>query len=154
MIQPLRTAHRRAFLFLAIVLPVVLLVGLGARRSRQYPGAFAADLPATAGVVRESSNLWQKHLIHSKFYRASDGSRDLYLVLQPAQSVNAADLLLYWDSNAPQSNTLPGEARLLGAFSAGKVFRLPLNEKSAGYLILFSPVPQTVVDTAALEKLP
>ena len=154
MIQPLRVIHRRAFVTLALMLPAILLLGLGARRPRLGPIAQATGVPATAYVVRESGKLWQKHSIHSKFYSWPDGSQDIYLVLQPAQSLNEPDLLLYWDTNAPQTNGLSGEAQLLGAFSTGKVFRLPLNEKRAGTLVLFSPANQTVLDTAAVEKLP
>ena len=72
MIQPLRVAHRRAFVGLAVVLPAILLIGLGARSSRPAEGALIADVPATANVVRESSNLWQNHTIHSTFYSRSD----------------------------------------------------------------------------------
>ena len=154
MIQPLRTVHRRAFVTLALVLPAVLFIGLRARRSRPGPGAHAAELPSTAYVVRESSNLWQKHLIHSKFYSESDGSQDVYLVLQPVESLKEPDLLIYWLGNAPQGNVLPADAQLVGAFATGKALLLPPEEKRAGQLVLFSPAHQTVVDTAALEKLP
>ena len=154
MIQPLRVVHRRAFVTLALILPAIMLIGLGARRSRPGPGVHAADLPAAAYVVRESSKLWQKHLIDSRFYSGADGSQDIYLVLQPAEKLNEPDLLLYWDTNAPQADVLSGSAQLLGAFRTDEVFRLPLNEKRAGYLILFSPAYQTVLDTAAVEKLP
>ncbi len=154
MIQPLRAVHRRTFVTLTLVLPAILLIGLGERHSRSGPTARGADVPVGTYVVRESSNLWQKHSIHSKFYSSSDGSQDIYLVLQPAESLNEPDLLLYWDTNALQGNVLSGGAQLLGAFSTGKVFRLPLNEKRAGTLVLFSPANQTVLDTAAVEKLP
>jgi hypothetical protein len=153
MIQPLRAVHRGAFVTLAVVLPAILLIGLGARRLRRGPGVHAADLPATAYIVRESSNLWQKHTIQSEFYSTPDGPQDVYLVLQPAQSLNEPDLLLYW-AIAPEGNSLPKEARLVGAFSTSKVFLLPLNEKGAGYLILFSPAHQAVFDTARVETLP
>ena len=154
MIQPLRTVHRRAFVVLALVLPAILLIALGARRPRLGPSAHATDVPDTGSMVRESSTLWQKHSIQSRFYSKSDRPQDIYLVLQPAQELNEPDLLLYWDTNAPQRNVLSGEAQLLGAFGTGKVFRLPLNEKRAGYLALFSSAHQTVLDTAAVEKLP
>jgi len=154
MIQPLRVVHRRAFVLLTLVLPAILLIGLEARHSHPRTVARAADVPAGAYVLRESSNLWQRHSIPSKFYSRSDSPQDIDLVLQPAQSLNEPDLLLYWGTNAPQGNVLSGESQLLGAFSTGKVFRLPLNERRAGYLILFSPAHQTVFDTAAVEKLP
>lgn len=92
--------------------------------------------------------------MHSMFYSSKDGAQGTYLVLQPAQDLNEPDMLLYWDGNLPQKDVLSSDAELLGAFSAGKAFRLPLNEKRAGYLVLFSPARGTVVDTAAVEKLP
>ena len=154
MIQPLRVAHRRAFVTLTLVLPAILLIGLGARRSRPGPGGHAADLPATAYVVRESSNLWQKHAIQSKFYSRSDRPQDIGIVLQSAEEFNEPDLLLYWAAIAPEGNSLPKEARLVGAFTKGKVLPLPLNEKRAGYLVLFGQAHQTVFDAARVEKLP
>ena len=154
MIQPLRAVHRRAFVALALVLPTILLIGLGARRPRLGPSAHATDAPDTGNMVRESGNLWQKHSIQSRFYRKPERPLDTYVVLLPAQELNEPDLLLYWATNSPQGNVLPGEAQLVGAFTAGKAFLLPLNEKRAGHLVLFSQAHQTVVDSARVEKLP
>jgi hypothetical protein len=154
MIQPLRVAHRHAFAALAFVLPAILLIGLGARHSRPGLSAHSTGLPATAYLVMESSNLWPKHAIQSKFYSKPDGLQDIYVVLQPAQELNEPDLLLYWTPDAPRGNALPGEAVLVGALTTGKAFLLPLNEKRAGHLVLFSPAHQAVYDTARVEKLP
>ncbi len=154
MIQPLRAAHRRAFVALALVLPAILLIGLGARRPHLGPSAHATDAPDTGNMVRETSTLWQKHSIQSRFYRKPERPLDTYVVLLPAQELNEPDLLLYWATNSPQGNVLPGEAQLVGAFTAGKAFLLPLNEKRAGHLVLFSQAHQTVVDSARVEKLP
>jgi hypothetical protein len=154
MIQPLRVVHRRAFVMLALVLPAILLTGLGSRRSRPDAGAHAANMPATANAVRESSNLWQNHTIHSTFYSRSDRSQEIDVVLQSAGDVNAPDLLLYWAANAPQKTVLPEEARLVGPFKTGKAFLIPLNEKRTGYLVLLSSAHQSVFDTARVEKLP
>ena len=154
MIQPLRTVHRRAFVALAVVLPAILLLGLGARRPRLNPGTHATDAADTGNTVRESSTLWQKHAIQSKFYSKLDRPQDIYLVLQPAQELNEPDLLLYWVTNAPQGNVLPADAQLVAAFTTGKSFLLPLEEKRAGHLVLFSRAHQTVFDIARVEKLP
>ena len=154
MIQPLRAVHRRAFVALALVLPAILLIGLGARRSRLGPSAHATDIPDTGNMVRESSTLWPKHSIQSRFYSKTDRPLDTYVVLLPAEELNEPDLLLYWATSAQQENILPGETRLLGAFTRGKAFPLPLNENRAGYLILFSPAHQAVFDTAKVETLP
>ena len=153
MIQPLRAVHRRAFVALAVVLPAILLLGLGARRPRLNLGTHATDAADTGNTVRESSTLWQKHSIQSRFYSKPDRPLDTYVVLLPAEGLNEPDLLLYWATNAPQENVLPGEAQLVGAFTTGKTFLLPLNGKGAGYLVLFSPAHQTVFDTARVEKL-
>ena len=154
MIQPLRTVHRRAFVALAVVLPAILLLGLGARRPRLNPGTHATDAADAGNTVRESSTLWQKHSIQSRFYSKPDRPLDTYVVLLPAEGLNEPDLLLYWSTNAPQGNVLPGEAQLVGAFTTGKAFLLPLNGKGAGHLVLFSPAHQAVFDTARLENLP
>jgi hypothetical protein len=153
MIQPLRAVHRRAFVGLAVVLPAILLIGLGARRPSLGPRAYA-DVPAAGDKLSESSNLWQKHSMQSKFYRNPDRPQEIYLVLPPPQELNEPDLLLYWAATAPQGDVLPGDSQLVGAHSEGRSFLLPLNEKGAGHLILFSPAHQTVFDTAAVEKLP
>jgi hypothetical protein len=44
MIQTLRVAHRRAFVGLAVVLPAILLVVLGARTSRPREGVLIAEV--------------------------------------------------------------------------------------------------------------
>ena len=154
MIQPLRTVHRRAFVVLALVLPAILLIALGARRPRLGPSAHATDVPDTGSMVRESSTLWQKHSIQSRFYSKPDRPLDTYVVLLPAEGLNEPDLLLYWATNAPQGNVLPWEAQLVGAFATGKAFLLPLNGTRTGHLVLFSPAHQTVFDIARVEKLP
>jgi len=154
MIQPLRAVHRRAFVALALVLPAILLIGLGARRPRPGPKTHAPDEPDTGSMVKESSTLWQKHSIQSRFYRKPDRPLDTYFVLLSAEDLNEPDLLLYWATNAPQGNVLPEDAQLVGVFATGKAFLLPLHGKGAGHLVLFSPAHQTVFDTARVEKLP
>jgi hypothetical protein len=154
MIQPLRIVHRRVFAALAFVLPTILIVGLGLRHPRPGPSANATQVPATAYLVRESSGLWQKNTIQSKFYSKSYRVQDIYVVLQPAQELSEPDLLLYWTANAPQGSSLPREAQLLGGFTTGKAFFLPLDEKRAGHLVLFSLAHQVVFDIATVEKVP
>jgi hypothetical protein len=154
MIQPLRTVHRRIFVALALVLPAVLLVGIGARYPRPSPNANAPEAPATAYLLRESDGLWQKHAIEAKFYTRSDRPRDIYVVLQPAQELNEPDLLLYWTVNEPQGNSLPSKSQFVGVYTAGKAFVLPLEKERAGHLILFSLAHHTVFDTARVETLP
>jgi len=154
MIQPLRTAHRRIFVALALVLPAILLAGIGARHPRPGPNLHAPEVPATAYLVREANGLWRQHAIESKFYSRSDRPRDIYVVLQLAPELNEPDLLLYWAVNVPQGNSLPSEAQVVGAYISGKAFPLPLEKERAGHLILFSLAHHTVFDIARVETLP
>lgn len=154
MTQPLRAVHRRAFVALALLLPTILLIGLGARRPGLDSNTHPIDVSGTSNIVRDWSNLWQKHVIRSTFYSKPDRPQGIYLVLQPAQGLNEPDLLLYWVTNVPEGNVLPAGAQFVGAFAAGKAFLLPLQEKRAGTLILFSRAHQTVFDTAGVENLP
>jgi len=154
MIQPLRRAHRRAFAGLTVVLPAILLIGLRGRSSRPDERTFIADVPTTTSDVRESSNLWQSHTIRSTFYSRSDRPGEIDVVLQPADDLNAPDLLLYWAYNAPQGNVLPAEARFMGDFRSGKAFLIPIDEGRTGYLVLFSLARRSVFDSAKVEKLP
>ena len=154
MIQPLRAVHRRTFAVLAFVLPTVLVVGLVSRRPHPGLNAHATQLPASAYLVRESNGLWQKNAIQSKFYSKLDRPQDVYVVLQPLRELNEPDLLLYWAANAPQGDSLPREAQLVGTFTTGKALLLPLNEKRDGHLLLYSLAHQSIVDSGTVEKLP
>ena len=151
MIQPLRVAHRWTFGVLAVALPVLLFVGLQARHIR--PNVPSALKPAPGALVRQSYQLWRKNSIRSEFYR---DAQHTYVVLWPSSELGEPDLLLYWVSADPQNN-LPAGAHFLGTFAAGKAFELPLGhsaDTNSGYLVLYSLGHQSVVDTAALEKLP
>ena len=153
MISPLRALHRRIFATFAIVLLALLLMGIGARR-RPSSSFGLSGLPATWYVVKQSSNLWQKYTILSTFYSTPSHPRDIHVVLVPSHELNEPDLLLYWANDASPGTALPAEAQLVGAFAAGKTFLLPLNEKRAGHLVLFSSALQAVVDSANVETLP
>jgi|SRR5271157_743155 len=154
MIQPLRTVHRRTFLVLAFILPAILLVGLRARPLHVRPAFRVSGLPAGAYMVRESGGLWRKHAMQSMFYSMPDRPQDIYVALRPNEELNEPDLLLYWTTSAPQGNTLPADAQLVGEYAAGRAFLLPMDEKRSGYLVLFSLAHQFVIDIGTVEKLP
>ncbi len=159
MIQPLRTVHRRAFVALALLLPAILLVGLGARHPSQRSSAPAAQLPNSAHMLRKSDTLWQKQTMRSEFYGDSNRSQVIYVVLKPERDLSEPDLLLYWAAKPPQGNALPEDVQFVGSYAAGKAFTLPLNvgkfnSERAGYLVLFSLAHHTVFDTARVETLP
>ena len=152
MIEPLRSAHRRVFIGLAVLLPAILFIGIEGRANLSAsPRVKSASVRAE--TVRESTTLWRKHAIKSKFYSESEHPQEIYLVLEPATEWNEPDLLLYSTTTAPQGNSLPGNAKLAGAYQTGKAFVLPLNDDRESYLILFSTANQSVFDTAKVEKL-
>jgi hypothetical protein len=151
----LRTVHRRAFLGLAFVLPVVLITGLTARRPQvKASSGHTSQLPASAQLIRKSDTLWQKHEMHSMFYSSADAPRILYVVLHPVESVDEPDPLLYWSLTAPVADDLSPQAQLMGAFVPDKTLALQLDQQRAGYLILYSGAHQAVIDFAKVEKLP
>ena len=154
MIQPLRTVHRRAFLVLAFVLPLVVLAGLEARRTGLPSSVQLGQLPTSTGELRKSDNLWKKHAMRTEFYNDSNHPGDIQVALYPVQELNEPDLLFYWSLDQPTAESLPASAQLLGSFVAGKVFTLPTDVDRAGYLVLFSLPHQTVYDSARVEKLP
>lgn len=154
MIQPLRTVHRRAFVALALILPAILLAGTEARHPGTSVMGSAPELQATAYLVRESNGLWTQHSINTKFYGSSRSPKGIYVVLRPMQALNEPDLLLYWSTNTPQGNSLPGESLFVAPYTADEAFALPLDKERAGNLILFSLAHQTVFDSARVEKLP
>ena len=153
MIRPLRTAHRRAFVALAFVLPALLAAGLVARRPLR-PSRLQVPLPSSAYLVRKSDILWQTHTIQTTFYSDSNRPEDIQVSLHPAKELNEPDLLLYWSVEQPTRDSLPAAAQFLGPFAAGKTFGLPLSVNRTGYLVLFSLPHQSLVDTAKVEKLP
>ena len=147
MIQPLRVAHRRAFGVLAMALPIILFAGIEERHPLQN-----ADLKTTTthgDLVKAADGLWRQHSIRTEFYRNKQHS---YVELWPKQNLGEPDLLLYWTVSAPQ-DVLPSNSRLLGTFAVGKAIPLP-DDVGSGYLALYSLGHQSVVDTAAMEKLP
>ena len=154
MIQPLRAVHRRVFVSMAFVLAAVLAVGLGARRPSLRVNSPTPELPASARLLKRSDTVWHKNAIQTEFYADSNGPQQIYVVLKPAKEFSEPDLLLYWTDSQVQGKTLPAQAHLLGAFVAGKAFSLPQVADHGHNLILYSLAHQTIVDAAALERLP
>jgi len=153
MIQPLRTAHRRVFVGLALVLPALLVVGLGARPPVMRPLMSARTATTLENPIHASPVMWQRHGIESAFYRSGTGSGQVSVVLTPKDEMAEPDLLVYWASGEAQGNSLPPGAELLGAYASGRSFLLP-RTAGAGRIILYSLAHQEIVDSAVVESLP
>jgi hypothetical protein len=148
MIQPLRTVHRRGFVALAVVLPAILVVGLGSRRPRMPASDAVVTLPSSARLLKQSETLWQKHVIQTDFYSVGNQK---YVVLKPERGFNEPDTLLYWTETEVRGEALPVNAHFLGTFSGREAYLLP---QDGGHLVLYRLVHQTAFDVTAAESLP
>jgi len=154
MIQPLRTVHRRTFATLALLLPAIVLAGLSSRHQAVPPAASAKQQTSSTELIRSSSRMWRTRAIRTEFYACSNVPEKLFVALKPARELSEPDLLLYWSAGGPSGDSVPADARLLGAFSPGKALALPAEAAQGGRLTLYSLGHQSVVDTAPMEKLP
>ena len=153
MIQPLRSVHRKAFILLAIALPAVFWAGLREREVplRQSSAMFA--MPSYMYLLRQSDRLWDKHTIQSRFYGDSANADAIKVLFLPPQEMNDPDLLLYWTGGGRPSGGI-SQWKLLGKFTAGRAFELPLDARHGGHLALYSLAHREFVDSALVEKLP
>lgn len=154
MIQPLRHVHRLTFATLAFALPAILLVSLRARREQPTQRSIASELPASAYLIQRSNRLWQKHAIATEFYGDSADMQTFYVVLQSSQPLNEPDPLLYWSTAEASGDSLPAQARLIGAFIPGKALPLRVDGTRSGRLFLYSGAHRAIVDASLVEKLP
>ena len=150
MIQPLRRRHRQVFMLLGFTLPVVLIVGFATHPPVPTATGLLPDLttPATtfSNVVWQRDGLFAKAPVQVRLLHSQDGTGGYALALNGARDFEKPDLLVYWVSGQPEiTDTLPGQARLLGAFSAAA---LPLPEEAArgaGMLALYSLADNEIV---------
>lgn len=153
MIQPLRAVHRRAFAVLAIALLALFWAGLRAREAPLRQSSVRVAMPSHMYLLRQSDRLWGKHIIQSKFYGDSTNGEDIDVFFLPPQEMNDPDLLLYWTGDLRPAADI-SRWKLLGTFTAGRVFSLPLDARRGGHLALYSLAHQEFVDSALVEKLP
>lgn len=150
MILPLRQRHRRMFAVLGVLLPIVFVAGIAARK----PVPSVASLPA--GLETPSQNftttewvrddLFAKHTIRVRLLRERVGGGQFAVSFSAPKDFTKPDLIVYWVAGDTGSNVVvPDGARLLGAFSAGAL-ALPVEvSNTEGALILFSLADQEIV---------
>ena len=154
MIQPLRTAHRRVFVSLAVVLPLILLVGLWARRPLPEGEANGREVPPSARLLGKGDALWQRHKVKTEIYGEGGNPQNFYVVLHSSPTLNEPDLLLYLVTSTPQGNAVPPQSRFLGPVVPGTALAFHLDGQRIGRLVLYSGARQSVVDIAVAENLP
>jgi len=151
MIQPLRTLHRRAFIILAGVLPLILSAGLIERH--RVPAAKSRPLTTDPRItgLHQTTVVSAKNTFEAKLASAPVDSGLVHFALVPLRELHEPDLLLYWTSPAAQPGDLTS-AHLLGAFTPEKSYLLPAGT-GQGSLVLFSLAHGEIVDTARIEGL-
>lgn len=151
MIRSLRSAHRVVFLVAAVILPVLLVEGLRARRP--LPLAAAVALPSAAPASPPLTWSTSAGSAIVTLVRAGTDSNALDVQLSPATAFRGPDLLLYWTSRSLPVDDVARLDVLLGAVSGqpARRFRLPPDVRPGhGSLLLFSLAHNNVVGAMAL----
>jgi hypothetical protein len=151
MIQPLRSAHRRTWLALAPVLPMVLIVGLMAKRPLSRSDSKINNSEA-GQAIWQSDDLWTKHKIHSAVLRDTSDPTSVQIVLESPGDLSVPDVLVYWAPQLPGSDSLPTNAVLLGVLENSRPLHLR-DSNPKGFLILYSLAHHSIVDAAPLESV-
>ena len=152
MILCLRQRHRRMFAVIGVLLPLLFVLGITARRAvpqlETLPPGLTSQTVTFTATDYERGDLFAKSPVRVRLWR-EQGSGRLAVGFAAAKDFLKPDLMAYWSTARPAaSDTLPPNASLLGAFVAGP---LPLPEEASvkdGSLILFSLANQEIVDVS------
>ena len=150
MIHPLRQLHRRTFLALGLILPAALVIGLAIRPP--IPAiADASPLPAS---IWQRGDLFGKAPVQVRLLSAPGQNGDAALVLSAAKDFLKPDLLVYWVAGQPAiTDSLPGDAVLLGPFSS-PMLPLPTEAvRRSGVLVLYSLADNEITDVSRPVQL-
>ncbi len=140
MIQPLRTYHRRTFLVLAIVLPVIFVAGLAARRKTPLPKMEAMFLMTSSGSGKKFS---YPILVWSDFPKVR---------LVAIKPLALPDALVYWSNQAPGRSDLPVDSIFLGRLDPALNYQI--SDPAPGFLVIYSPAQRAIIDYAAFGGRP
>lgn len=158
MIRPLRQRHRIIISVIAVLLPIVFMAGIAARKTipdMEIPAAIAQPQPDFPRLVFEKDGFWPALEVTVRVFADSIPPANLAVELQPQNYIKMPDILIYWSASQPASSEqLPETAYLVGTLSGlGKRrFLLPSSAiESDGTLILYSLARQEMI---AAENLP
>lgn len=158
MIQSLRQWHRRVFTGLAVLLPVVTLVAVSARKSVPKVPAFPMALETASPLNSETEwvrdDLFGKHTIQVRLLKDVVNAGRFAIAFMGSADFAKPDLLVYWIAGSPGNPaTIPDSARLLGSFSAGALSVPDEALVRQGSLVLFSLTDQEAVDVSKSLRL-
>jgi hypothetical protein len=161
MIRPLRQRHRRMVAVLGVLLPVAFAAGIAARKPAPTIATLPAGLAMTPqhfeAVEWERADLFTKTPITVRLLREKGGAGHSAVAFSAPKDFVKPDLIVYWLAGSPNiTDTVPDNARLLGAFNSSVELPLPPDATSgSGVLVLYSLADQEVVDVSkpfALQK--
>lgn len=142
---------------LGVVLPIAFVAGIAARRpvpTDVLPTELRGPAQNFAVTNWTRTGLFAKAPVRVRLLRERAGAGRFAIAFSAARDFAKPDLLVYWVAgNAELHDSLPNDARLLGAFSAAV---LPLPDEAAnasGVLILYSLGDNEIVDVSQPIRL-
>jgi len=151
MIRRLRSAHRIVWLVALLVLPAVVVLGLGARRPP--PLVAPEGMPPALPLGPSFTWVTQAGSVVASLVRLA-GDSTLALELSGATALRGPDLLLYWSPRPRPIDTLDSLDILLGSVSGQPRRRFPLPAAAGiqpGSIVLFSLAHHAVLGARALD---
>jgi hypothetical protein len=158
MIRPLRQVHRYQAIVLGILLPIVFVLGIAARK----PVPAMAELPQALvpmfSWVRCSNfdgyGAFPKSPVFIDLWSQKNGSGPFAVSFDADANFVKPDLMVYWIAGSPsQVENLPADAVLLGAFGRTP---LPISKEVSsadGRLVLYSLADGEIVDVSGSIRL-
>ena len=153
-----RKAHFYSSIVLACLLPIVFLAGVFLQPQVTAVSDPTAVLFAASGAASVNAEVGGDAIASQPLSAAGvqlqaatfDHEGQVWLTLQPAWPIKLPDPLVYWQGGDQAPAALADDAILLGGLSgtSRRAYRLPQQVTGqAGYLVLYSPIGQTVSST-------
>jgi len=148
MILALRRRHRRMFTVIGVASTSVFIAGIAART----PVPLRASPQLSANLQDSQTEVWNRSDVFSNVpvsVRLLRGPIANFHTIDflPGRGFAKPDLLVYWVAGAQiPADSLPDNARLLGAFVASKGYQLPQTDHTEGRVVLYSLADHEIVD--------
>jgi hypothetical protein len=139
---------------LGVLLPIAFTVGIVARKPVPSMTSLPKELVASPRIFAvtewERADLFTKTPIRVRLLRERAGAGHFAVEASAPKDFVKPDLIVYWVDGSPNLvDTLPDNARLLGAFNPSVELPLPPDAASVGgVLVLYSLADQEVVDVS------
>jgi len=152
MIRPLRGLHRSVITVLAVLTPLVFVLGLLARQSIPH-----VEVPPTSapGIDLRGLELIREDAapddlpIRVRWLGSADAAGTRAVQLELTGAVKLPDLLVYWEYAPGADGTLSDRARLLGRVGGRRQVTWAVPEPAgSGWLVFYSGAWKVVAGTA------